>query len=175
MITTTRTILRPYTPADVAQIAPILGDPTTMAFWPQPLDLAAAASWVERSITAYATHGLGRWLICTRTTGAVIGDCGVLPITLEGATEWDLGYIVHYPFWRQGYALECAQAYIAAVRQAGQIPTLIANMPADHIASWRTAEALGFQYERSFANPRNRNILTRIYRLVLIERPAVSL
>ena len=165
MLTTLRTQLRPPAPADAALLAPILGDPITMAFWPQPLDAAAVAAWVQRSTAAYAQHGLGRWLIIERATGAVIGDCGILPSTLDGAPVWDFGYIIHHPFWRQGYAGECARAYLAYAQALSAVDRVSANMPDDHVASWRAAEALGFQYVRSFANPRNRNILTRVYTL----------
>lgn len=165
MITTRRTWLRPPAADDAALLAPILGDPVTMSFWPQPLDATAVGAWVQRSVAAYSQHGLGRWVILERTTGAVIGDCGILPSTLDGAPVWDLGYIVHHPFWRQGFAVECARAYLAYAQTLGVVDRVSANMPDDHRASWRTAEALGFQYVRSFANPRNRNILTRVYTL----------
>lgn len=168
MLQTDRTTLRPCILADTTLLAPILGDSVTMSFWPQPLDGAAVESWVQRSVAAHAEHGLGRWLISERATGVIIGDCGILPGTLDGEPVWDLGYIIHHPFWRRGYAAECALAYLNYARSLNVIDRIVANMPDEHIASWRTAEALGFRYVRSFANPRNRNINTRIYTLDLL-------
>src|SRR3954463_15216179 len=59
MIETPRTIIRPYTEADIARIAPILADPITMAFWPQPFSEAAAAAWVRRASASFPATGLG--------------------------------------------------------------------------------------------------------------------
>ena len=167
MIETPRTIIRPYTEADSALIAPIFADPITMVFWPQPLSEDATAAWVRRASASFPVTGLGRMLVELREGGAPIGDCGIVEAEIDGRREYDLGYIIHHPYWRQGYGIECARACLEYGIHTLGLRRIVANMAHDHVASARVAERLGMRREASFHNPRNRNILTYLYVLDL--------
>ena len=162
-ISTRRTVLRPFTGSETPLLLPILSDPTTMAFWPSPLDEGDVAAWVERNARSFEESGLGRMLIEDRESGSVLGDCGIMRAEIDGRIENDLGYILHHEYWGAGLATECAQACLEdGVRRLG-LRRVVANMPHDHAASIRVAEKLGMVRERGFANPRNRGILTHLY------------
>jgi len=167
MIETPRTIIRPYTEADSALIAPIFADPITMVFWPQPLSEDATAAWVRRASALFPATGLGRMLVELREGGAPLGDCGIVEAEINGRREYDLGYIIHHPYWRQGYGIECARACLEYGIHTLGLRRIVANMAHDHVASARVAERLGMRREASFHNPRNRNILTYLYALDL--------
>jgi RimJ/RimL family protein N-acetyltransferase len=167
MIETARTIIRPYTEADIVRVAPIFTDPITMAFWPQPLSEDACAAWVRRASASFTATGLGRMLIELRDGGAPIGDCGIVEAEINGRREYDLGYIIHHPYWRQGFGVECAQACLEYGIRALGLKRIVASMAHDHMASARVAEQLGMRREASFHNSRNRNILTYLYALNL--------
>ena len=174
MIETARTIIRPYTESDIGRVAPIFADPVTMAFWPQPFSKEAVATWVRRASAAFAATGLGRMLVELREGGVPIGDCGIVEAEINGRREYDLGYIIHHPYWRQGFGVECARACLDyGIRTLG-LRRIVANMPHDHTASARVAERLGMRREATFHNPRNRNILTYLYALDLETGEAVS-
>ena len=167
MIETPRTIIRPYTEADIVLIAPIFADPITMIFWPQPLSEEASAAWVRRASASFPATGLGRMLVELRAGGPPIGDCGIVETEINGQREYDLGYIIHHPYWRQGFGLECARACLEYGMHTLGLKRIVANMAHDHSASARVAERLGMQREASFQHPRNRNILTYVYALNL--------
>jgi RimJ/RimL family protein N-acetyltransferase len=167
MIETARTFIRPYAEADVALIAPIFADPITMMFWPQPLSEDAVAAWVRRASTSFPATGLGRMLIELRDGGTPIGDCGIVEAEINGRREFDLGYIIHHPYWRQGYGVECARACLEYGIHTLGLRRIVANMAHDHTGSARVAERLGMRREASFYNSRNRNILTYVYVLEL--------
>src|SRR3954462_2115250 len=109
MIEKLRTIIRPYSEADIALIAPIFADPITMMFWPQPFSEQATAAWVRRAGASFSATGMGRMLVESRDSGAPIGDCGIVEAEINGRREYDLGYIIHHPYWRQGFGIECAR------------------------------------------------------------------
>lgn len=159
---TARTRIRPHTEEDIRLLLPIFGDPVTMAFWPQPFSEEQVAGWVRRAMAEHERTGLGRMVIEHRETGQIIGDCGVMESQVNGRVEHDLGYIIHHPFWRQGYAAECAAAALEHSRSKG-IKRVVANMPHDHIGSERVAQRLGFRKEGEFPNARNRGIRTWLY------------
>ena len=164
-VETERLILRPPTREDSEALHRIFSDPTTMSFWPVPFTEDDTRRWISRSIQDHEESGFGRQPVILKTSGEIIGDCGVMRAEIAGKPEYDLGYIIHYPFWRNGYAVEAAEACKRhAVEQLG-IRRLVANMPVDHKASIRVAEKVGMQREKTFRNPKNRDIETYLYAL----------
>ncbi|MBS1967213.1 MAG: GNAT family N-acetyltransferase [Chloroflexi bacterium SZAS-1] len=162
-IETARLLLREYQPGDHAALHTLLSDPVTMQFWPAPFTPAQTEAWIERQLASYAAHGFGRWAVCKRETGVHIGDVGLMRTQVNGRDEIDLGYIIHAPFWRQGYALEAARAALTFARAHPAIARVVANMPHNHHGSRRVAEALGMGYAGDFINARNRHTRTLLY------------
>ncbi|MCB0713054.1 MAG: GNAT family N-acetyltransferase [Ignavibacteriae bacterium] len=169
MLETLRTTIRPYLEEDIVRILPIFSDPLTMQFWPEPFSRTQVDAWVKKNIERMKENKLARMIVESRETGEVIGDCGVVRAEIDGRTENDLGYIIHHPFWRQGYGTECAEALIAYFTEVRKTTLLsdqnriVANMAVDHIGSRRVAERVGMELERTFLNKRNRGIETCLY------------
>jgi RimJ/RimL family protein N-acetyltransferase len=166
-IETPRLRLREYMPEDMMALHIILSDPITMQFWPAPFTPEATAAWIERQIRGYAERGYGRWAVLEKASGEQIGDVGLLYTSVNGRDEVDLGYIIHYPYWRQGYAYEAAAACLAYAGAQLPITRVVANMAHDNLGSKRVAEKLGMRYQGEFINPRNRNIRTLLYAIEL--------
>lgn len=164
---TERLLLRRWTSDDLDRLFSILSDPITMQFWPAPLTIDAARAWIERALHNYASLGFGRFAVVLKESSAVIGDCGLMHTEVAGQPEYDLGYIIHHPYWRQGYATEAAMACSDYAFSTLGIRRLVANMAVDHVGSMSVARRLGMRLERVFANPRNRNMPTYLYVLEL--------
>jgi RimJ/RimL family protein N-acetyltransferase len=158
---TARLVLREYALDDEDALAHLLGDPTTMAHWPEPLTAAQSRAWLDRALAAYAVPGYGRWAVQLHD-GTYIGDAGIMRSEVDGVVENDLGYIIHSRYWRQGYGVEAAQGCIDVALAAG-MHRMVANMAADNLGSVRVAQRLGFQLTHSFENPRNLNKTTHVY------------
>src|SRR4028118_346365 len=77
VIETPRTIIRPYEGSEAPLLLPIFSDPTTMSFWPRPLDEDAVAAWVARAAQEFRQTGMGRMLVVDRATGEPVGGCRV--------------------------------------------------------------------------------------------------
>lgn len=165
VLTTKRLILRCYRPGEDAALYPIMSDPVTMRFWPQPYDRAGVSGWVNRWIDSYTENGYGRWALFERETGERIGDAGLIRTVLMGQEVIDLGYIIHNPYWRQGYAVEAAAAIRDHAFEVLGIGRLVANMAHDHAGSARVAEKIGMTKVAEFDNPRNRDIRTFFYEI----------
>ena len=165
VLTTKRLTLRCYRPGEDAALYPIMSDPTTMRFWPQPYDREGVDAWVNRWIASYAENGYGRWALFERETGERIGDAGLIRTVLMGQEVIDLGYIIHHPYWRQGYAVEAATAIRDHAFEVLGIDRLVANMAHDHAGSARVAEKIGMKKVAEFDNPRNRGIRTFFYEI----------
>ncbi len=111
ILETPRLLLREMTLGDLDFLAGMLADPEVMRYYPALLDRAGAEEWLRRQIGRYASHGYGFWLAADRFTGAPRGQVGLIPPRgIEGADETDIGYLIHRPYWRQGFASEAAAA-----------------------------------------------------------------
>ena len=82
---------------------------------------------------------------------------------IDGKQEYDLGYIIHYPYWHNGFAVEAADACEDYAFNQLNLQRLCANMPYNHEGSRKTAEKIGMIREKEFYNSRNRDILTYLY------------
>lgn len=163
VLETERLILRELTLNDLDALHRIFSDPITMRFWPAPFTLDATQQWIERNWRNYVTLGFGRWALILKDSGELIGDCGVVQAEVDGKPEYDLGYILHHPYWNRGYATESAAACLHQAINTFGLRRIVANMATDHIASRRVAEKIGMQREKTFLNPRNRNLPTYLY------------
>jgi RimJ/RimL family protein N-acetyltransferase len=110
ILETPRLVLREMIAEDLDFIASLLADPEVMRYWPRCYTRDEAEGWVRRQRERYRRHGYGYWLAIDRATGEPVGQAGLLQAEVEGRQETALGYIIHRPCWRQGYATEAAAA-----------------------------------------------------------------
>ncbi|WP_409340255.1 GNAT family N-acetyltransferase [Paenibacillus sp. MBLB4367] len=163
LIETPRLLIKPYMMEEMERLLPILTDAQTMSFWPAPFTKEQTEGWLLRSIASYEKHGYGRWGIELKESGELIGDVGIQVSEIDGTLERDLGYIIHWPFWHKGYAVEAADACLHYGLKELGLSRICANMPYDHYVSKRVAEKIGMTFEKQFHNQKNRGILTYLF------------
>lgn len=110
VLTTPRLALREMTRDDLPFLAEMLGHPEVMRFYPDWIRQAGAEPWLERQLGRYRRDGHGLWLVEDRATGEPLGQAGLVRQELEGEVLLEIGYMIHRPFWRRGYASEAAGA-----------------------------------------------------------------
>lgn len=149
-ILTTRLSLREMTPADLDDMAALLGDPTVMRYYPEPKDRAAALRWIEWNQRNYSDHGFGLWVVETHD-GEFVGDCGLTMQSIGGrdgspVVEVEVGYHVRSDLHGLGYATEAAEACREFARRLG-ITRLVAIIDPQNLPSQRVAERIGLAFE----------------------------
>lgn len=110
VLTTTRLTLRELERDDIGFVAQMLADPEVMRFYPAPLDKEQSRTWIGRQLTRYATDGHGLWLVEDVKTGHPIGQVGLMIQEVGEEHHPEIGYLIHRPFWRRGFASEAATA-----------------------------------------------------------------
>ena len=81
-----------------------------MRFYPEPRDRAGVESWIERNRQRYRDCGHGLWAMVLKSSGQVVGDCGLARQTVDGVDEIEIGYHLRRDLWGQGLAPEAAGA-----------------------------------------------------------------
>lgn len=133
---------------DLGFLVEMLGDPEVMRFWPRPYHAEECEQWIERHRARYREHAYGYWLALDRNLGLPIGQIGLLHQEVEGETELGLGWIVHRPYWRQGYAFEGAAGCLDYAGKVLQAPRVIALIRPENEPSMALARKLGMTFER---------------------------
>jgi len=143
IIETSRLILREFSADDADALALVLSDAETMRFYPAPLDRAGVEGWIARNLDRYAKDGHGLWAMILKSTGEVIGDCGLTIQNVGGLQEIEIGYHVRRDHWGRGLASEAARvcrdfgfAHLPAER-------LISLIRPENLPSRRVAEKNG--------------------------------
>ena len=132
-------------PADLDDMAALLGDPNVMAFYPSPKSRDEAAAWISWNQRNYTEHAHGLWIIETNS-GEFIGDCGLTWQPVNGLPRLEVGYHVSVRHQRNGYATEAAAACRDFARHRLKATELVAIIHPDNVASCRVAEKIGMHY-----------------------------
>jgi RimJ/RimL family protein N-acetyltransferase len=164
VLQTGRIRLEPLSQAHAEDFAGILTDRATMSFYPVPFDRAAVDAWIARSDGFWATHDYGRFAVIRREDDRLIGDAGMMRLTIDGREVDDIGWIIHRDYWGQGYATETAAAVRDDVFRRLQLLAIHANMPVEHTASRKVAERLRMREVARFANAHNGGKETHLFR-----------
>ncbi len=143
ILETSRLVLREFVPEDVDDLARVICDRETMRFYPAPFDRAGAEEWIARNRRRYAEHGHGLWAMVLKSTGEMIGDCGLTVQNVDGIDEVELGYHVRRDLWGQGLAAEAAQACRDYGFARLPVERLISLIRPENLVSRRVAEKNG--------------------------------
>lgn len=162
---TDRLSLNRWQQNDLSALSDLLTHGATMRHWPQPFTPQDVQAWLQRAQTP-SIHGCARWRCSRKADGVLIGDVGIVHTQMLEESVFDLGYIIHEDFWRQGYGCEAVFGAIAWAKEQG-IGELVANMAVDNVPSWSLAESVGMQQMGVFTNPKNMFKETYSYRLQL--------
>ena len=143
ILETGRLVLREFVKDDAPALELVVSDPETMKHYPAPLDRAGTEQWIERNLRRYSEDGVGLWAMVLRSSGEMIGDCGIIRQNVEDEYLYEIGYHLRRDHWGKGLATEAA----VACREWGfanlQADRLISLIRPENVPSRRVAERNG--------------------------------
>jgi ribosomal-protein-alanine N-acetyltransferase len=149
VLETERLALREMRLGDLDFVSAMLADTELMRYYPQTCSREDAAAWIKRQTERYERDGHGLWLVESKQSGEPVGQVGLIMQEVEGAPEPEIGYLIHRPFWRLGYAYEAA----AATRELALGPLgmrrVISLVRPINVPSQAVARKLGMSLERT--------------------------
>lgn len=150
VLTTDRLLLREMTRDDLPALRAILQDAVTMVAYEGAFSNAEVEAWLVKNLNRYAVDGFGLWAVELRSSGAVIGQCGITRQDISGAKVLEVGYLFNRAHWHRGYATEAAAAcrdYAFATLGAERV---YAQVRDTNLASGKVAERLGMTVRSRF-------------------------
>ena len=148
VLATERLTLREMALDDLEFVAAMLDHPEVMRFYPKRYTRDEARAWIERQVQRYAEHGHGLWLVAERGSETPVGQVGLMMQEVEGTWEHEIGYLVHRPFWRRGYASEAAREVRNHAFAVLGRPKVISLIRPENIPSQGVARSLGMAAQR---------------------------
>lgn len=139
---------RKLTPGDLDFISEMLGHPEVMRFYPKQYSRDESRVWIERQQERYARDGHGLWLLIEKDSGAPVGQCGLLKQSVDGVAEPEVGYLLHRPFWKRGFATEAARAVGAHAFETLEHGRIISLIREENLPSRTVAERNGLTIEK---------------------------
>lgn len=110
LLETPRLTLRPMDALDFDAMYAMFTDPNVLrAFSLGSFSKDQMNAWIERNLEHQRTYGYGLFSVVLKTTGDVIGDCGLENSDFRGTPCVELGYDFLSRHWNQGYATEAAE------------------------------------------------------------------
>jgi RimJ/RimL family protein N-acetyltransferase len=143
ILETPRLILREMSLDDLDFVATMLAHPEVMRFYPHCHTRDEAEAWVRWQMDRYAHYGHGGWLAVDRATGDPRGQVGLIPQTVEGVFETEIGYLIHRPYWRNGLASEAAAACRDYAFEVLNRPRVISLIRPENVPSQGVARRVG--------------------------------
>lgn len=147
---TERLWLAPWSPADLASARPIFTDPDVMRYinGGRPRTDSEILEFFSRQQNHLCSRGFCLWKLLRKPDGRIIGDCGLQPLELDGASEVEIGWRLAKDQWGQGFATEAAILALRDAVERAHLSRVIAIAMPENRSSLHIMEKLGMTYER---------------------------
>lgn len=142
---TERLVARQLSLEDLPELTEILSDPEVMKYSIRGVcDENATRKFIDWCMECYSSHGVGPWALLEKTSGNLIGFCGVSPELVDDVEEINLGYRLARRFWNQGFATEAVNGVMSYAFDQKHCESVVVIIEPEHTASVRVTEKVGF-------------------------------
>lgn len=161
---TKRLLIRELSEEDIPELYPIYQDPDVQRFIDDIDDYMDKEIEKHKAYikNVYSFYGYGLWGIFSKTSGGLIGRCGIENQKIDGKDEIMLSYLLDSNHWGYGYALECCKAVLSYAAQELHIHRVIAVVDKENLRSLNTIKNLDMKPEKELIYKNRDSILFSI-------------
>lgn len=166
VLQTPRLYLRKIRMADRPAISSILQDAEVMYAWEHVFSDDEVADWMEQNLMRYDRDGYSYWAVMEKSTGDLVGLCGLLAEKAGDESDLGVGYIFGKKYWHRGYAQESASACVDYAFRTLGAGHVTAQIRPNNLPSVKVAERLGMTVRSQFVKRyRGKDMIHLIYYL----------
>jgi RimJ/RimL family protein N-acetyltransferase len=145
MLETERLILRKFEESDIDAIFEMRSDAEVMRFIREPQNRDETINWLKLVSSHWQDEKIGFCAVIEKSSGKVIGWCGLWRLKETGETE--VGYAIDKEYWGKGLAVEAARAFLEYGFTKLNLEKIVAVARPENKASRRVMEKLGMHYD----------------------------
>lgn len=108
--------------------------------------------WFKKSLGRYDKETGGMNVLIDKTTGKMVGQCGLLIQDIEGQQWMEIGYSILPAYWGLGYASEAAKKCMDFAFENNFTDEIISMVHVDNIGSETVARKNGMQLFKHIAD-----------------------
>ena len=166
VLKTLRLYLRKIRMADRPAIGSILQDAEVMYAWEHAFSDDEVTDWMEQNLMRYDRDGYSYWAVMEKSTGDLVGLCGLLAEKAGEESDLGIGYIFGKKYWHRGYAQESASACVDYAFRTLGAGHVTAQIRPNNLPSVKVAERLGMTVRSQFVKRyRGKDMIHLIYYL----------
>jgi [ribosomal protein S5]-alanine N-acetyltransferase len=163
---TERLSFRTISKLDFSDWVKFFEDPNTSLHWKEEKEtpLIACEKWYQKQYWRYENDQGGMNALLEKTSGRLIGHCGLLVQTVDGISELEIAYSLLPEFWNKGYAFEAAQCCKLYAFQNDFSDSLISIISCTNLPSQKVALKNGMTVEKETGYHQNKVYIFRIFK-----------
>lgn len=104
--------------------------------------------WFNKSFARYENDQGGMNVLVDKSSGKMVGQCGLLIQDVEGLERMEIGYSILPEHWRKGFAFEAARKCKNFAFENNFVTSLMSMMHPNNIGSEKVAIRNGMTLER---------------------------
>jgi ribosomal-protein-alanine N-acetyltransferase len=120
------------------------------------------SNWYVRQQQRYENDEGGMNALIEKTSGRLVGHCGLLRQTVDEISEVEIGYSLLPEFWNKGYATEAAIKCRDHASAHKLSPTLISIISVTNLPSEKVATKVGMSLDKTTDYKGNRVNIFRV-------------
>jgi RimJ/RimL family protein N-acetyltransferase len=148
VVETERLFLRQFAMADAPFVLRLLNEPSFLRYVgdKKVRNLSGAEQYLlDGPMASYEQNGFGLYLVERKESRTPIGMCGLLK--RKELADVDIGFAFLPEFWKQGLALEAANAVMDFSQRQLKLKRLVAITNPDNESSIKLLQRMGFRFE----------------------------
>lgn len=153
ILETPRLRLRRTQEADLPALIALWTDPEVTRHMGGPRDEAKLRDGFRESAEHPFAEVYDLWPLVEKSTGQVVGNCGLLPKRIDERDEIELVYVISRDRWGLGYATEIARGLEEYAFETLDLKRIVSLIDPDNGASQRVAEKVGMKLEKEVIRP----------------------
>ncbi len=110
ILETKRLQLREMNLSDLEALRIMLQDEKVMYAYNGAFNDEDTMIWMQKQLQRYKEYGFGLWGVFNKKSSEMIGQCGITMQEYKAAQVPEIGYLLAYKHWHNGYAIEAATA-----------------------------------------------------------------
>lgn len=110
ILETERLVLRTLEQDDFDEVCKLLQDPVVMYAYEGAFSDQEVQAWLDKMFWRYENDGFALWAVIEKSSGELIGQCGITNQEYNGRWVPEVGYLFRKEFWHKGFATEAAIA-----------------------------------------------------------------